>query len=75
MSQTFAGKAKEYLQQACSDVNSIPGAIFAAADRDGNLIAHEAGGVIQAGNSTPVEKDMLAWMASCTKVRNKDTLV
>lgn len=53
---------------ACKDSNKIPGSILAAIDRNGTLLLHESAGLRQIGNSEPIDKDALCWMASCTKL-------
>lgn len=67
MSDPFA-TIKEALQTTCQDSNKIPGAILAAIDRKGNLILHESAGIRQVGDSSPMDKNALHWMASCTKL-------
>lgn len=68
-SAATAEKLHGFLAAAVADPNQAPGLIFAAAERSGKLLAHDAVGVRQVGSSKLMDKDMLCWMASCTKVR------
>lgn len=69
MSSNLAETLQAKLQEACSDPSTkIPGLILAVADKQGNLLTHSAAGLRQIGSEEKMDKDMLCWMASCTKV-------
>ncbi|KAL8283280.1 hypothetical protein RQP46_005690 [Phenoliferia psychrophenolica] len=48
--------------------NALACALFFAADRKGNTLAHASAGVRNLGESAKLEKDDFFWIASCTKL-------
>jgi CubicO group peptidase (beta-lactamase class C family) len=62
------GALQKVLDDATSGDDAVPGLIFAATNRDGDIIFEHASGKIGAGRSEPMTTDNVVWIASCTKM-------
>jgi CubicO group peptidase (beta-lactamase class C family) len=60
------------LQQTIDDVTAaedgVPGMVFAAVNKEGDIIFEHASGKVGAGREEPMTKDSVFWIASCTKM-------
>lgn len=48
--------------------DGVPGLVFAAVNRSGDIIFEHASGKVGAGRSEPMTMDTVFWIASCTKM-------
>lgn len=53
---------------AVTSKGSIPGIVFVAVDKNGDLVTSHCSGKTGAAQSTPMSLDSVFWIASCTKI-------
>lgn len=56
------------LDEACTREDGIPGVVFTAVNKKGELIFKHAAGKRGAGSKEPMTLDSVFWIASCTKM-------
>lgn len=59
---------KARVDASTSKPDGVPGMVFAAVDRDGDLIFEHASGKRGLGSDQPMTLDTVFWFASCTKM-------
>lgn len=59
---------RKAFDQACSNVDGLPGVVGVAVGKDGNELFAHASGKRGAGTDEPMSLDNIFWIASCTKM-------
>ena len=59
---------KERIDAATSEEDGIPGVVYCAVNKNGDLIFEHASGKVGAGRKEPMTMDSVFWIASCTKM-------
>lgn len=67
----FDAQAQATIQTTLDTVTfkgSIPGLVFVAVDKNGDLVTSHCSGKVGAAGSKPTSLDTVFWIASCTKI-------
>jgi len=59
---------KSQIDALTSDAAGAPGVVFAAVNKNGELIFQHASGKVGVGKDQPMTMDNVFWIASCTKM-------
>jgi CubicO group peptidase (beta-lactamase class C family) len=59
---------KAQIDAVTADPEGIPGTVYCAVNKDGDLIFEHASGVTGKGKSEKMTMDSVFWIASCTKM-------
>lgn len=68
ISAEVVNELKARLDKVTSKPNNIPGLVFAAVDKSGDIIFEHASGKRGLGSEEPMTTDTVFWIASCTKM-------
>ena len=68
ISSQVVNDLKKQIDQVTGDAEGIPGCVYCAVNKDGDLILEHASGKVGAGKSEPMTMDTVFWIASCTKM-------
>jgi CubicO group peptidase (beta-lactamase class C family) len=66
-SQALSG-LREKIDGVTADAEGIPGLVFCAVNKDGDLLFEHASGKVGVGQERDVDMDTVFWIASCTKM-------
>ncbi len=59
---------KERIDAVTADADGIPGVVYCAVNKDGDLLFEHASGKMGVGQERNVDMDTVFWIASCTKM-------
>ena len=68
LSSDTVNELKSQIDQFTSDPNNAPGIVYAAVNKNGDLILDHASGKLGVGRSEPMTTESVLWIASCTKM-------
>lgn len=68
LSADAAAAARSVLDSATSEPSRIPGVVYCAVDKNGEIIFSHASGKTGLNEKTEMSTDSIFWMASCTKL-------
>jgi CubicO group peptidase (beta-lactamase class C family) len=59
---------KQRIDAVTADPDGIPGVVYCAVNKDGDLLFEHASGKVGVGQERDVDMDTVFWIASCTKM-------
>lgn len=59
---------KQQIDAVTADLEGIPGTVYCAVNKNGDLIFEHASGVVGKGKQEKMTLDSVFWIASCTKM-------
>jgi CubicO group peptidase (beta-lactamase class C family) len=59
---------KQRIDAVTADPDGIPGVVYCAINKDGDLLFEHASGKVGVGQERDVDMDTVFWIASCTKM-------
>ena len=59
---------KERIDAVTADPEGIPGVVYCAVNKDGDLVFEHASGKVGLGQERDMDMDTVFWIASCTKM-------
>lgn len=68
VSSQAVGALKERIDNVTAEVDGIPGVVYCAVNKDGDLLFEHASGKVGVGQERDVDMDTVFWIASCTKM-------
>ena len=68
ISSEAANGMKQRIDQVTADEGGIPGVVYCAVNKNGDVIFEHASGKKGFGLSDPMDMDTVFWIASCTKM-------
>lgn len=68
LASSAAPELKSQIDALTSDPSGAPGVVFAAVNKNGEVIFEHASGKTGAGRSEDMSLDSVFWIASCTKM-------
>ena len=68
LSSEAVSALKERVDTGTADPEGIPGVVYCAVNKDGDLLFEHASGKVGIGQEKDMDLETVFWMASCTKM-------
>jgi CubicO group peptidase (beta-lactamase class C family) len=68
LSSQAVASLKDRIDAVTADPEGIPGVVYCAVNKDGDLLFEHASGKVGVGKEGNVDMDTVFWIASCTKM-------
>jgi CubicO group peptidase (beta-lactamase class C family) len=68
LSSEAVSALKEKIDAVTADADGIPGVVYCAVNKDGDLLFEHASGKVGVGIEKDMDMDTVFWIASCTKM-------